>query len=43
MTHKQKIQDLLYFKGKIQPNKTKLELVDKTSFENIGVIVSVFN
>ena len=43
MTQKQKIQDLLYFKGKIQPNHTNLELVDKTNFENIGVIVSVFN
>lgn len=43
MTQIKKIQDLLYFKGKLQPDNINLELVNKEKFNDIGVIISVFN
>jgi len=43
MTHNNKIQDLLYFKGKLKPNNLKLDLVNRDNFNNIGIIVSIFS
>lgn len=38
-----KIQDLLYFKGKLKPNNLKLNLVNSDDFNDKGIIVSIFN
>ena len=43
MTQIKKIQDLLYFKGKLHPDNINLELVNKEKFNDMGVIISVFN
>ena len=38
MTQIKKIQDLLYFKGKLQPDNINLELVNKEKFNDVGII-----
>ena len=38
MTQIKKIQDLLYFKVKLQPDNINLELVNKEKFNDVGII-----